>query len=81
MTKYSEIVELPDGNKIFIHYGSEQFTKQYPIRFEYLNKHTDQLIKFKRREKSRTKRLRKREKYTRKLSLGRIPLLPSSGNW
>jgi hypothetical protein len=34
MTKYSEIITLPDGNKLFIHYHKEE---KYPIWIEYVS--------------------------------------------
>jgi hypothetical protein len=42
MTKYSEIAELPDGNKLFIHYNEEH----YPVWLEYLNTKEDRSIKY-----------------------------------
>jgi len=42
MTKYSEIAELPDGNRLFIHYNEEQS----PVWLEYWNVKTDKSIKY-----------------------------------
>jgi hypothetical protein len=36
MTKYSEIITLPDGNKLFIHYN-KMFEGKYPVWIEYVS--------------------------------------------
>jgi hypothetical protein len=78
MTAYSEIVEMPDGNKLFIHYGEGA----YPIWIEYVNTKTDKSVKlFQKENKTRKRRLRKKENYTRKLTHRAIPYLPADGSW
>jgi hypothetical protein len=79
MTKYSEIAEMPDGNKLFIHYEEEQ----YPVWIEYVNTKTNRSVKFDRRRKAGTQKIQLRKIYnkTRKLSCRANSFLPADGTW
>lgn len=80
MTHYSEIAELPDGNKVFFHYEGIA----YPVWIEYWNVKTNKSVKLYQRDNRTKKRrlhLRKKENYTRKLTHRASSFLPADGTW